>query len=185
MKIPALRTSHIVHRAPTVLLPCLLIIGGLLVQGCPAGGTLDDPEKYLGDGGETAGSGGGASVCDPTPIFAGCAGGICHTTRDDGTPPNGSVDFFHDGFGPEMVGLPATYANVSNSADCPTPAEFIIDAANIEDSLLLKKVHDTHECGDPMPVGPALSDEDIACLEEWVTDLVANSDGSSAGGATN
>ncbi len=164
------------RRAPSLLLPSLCIATGLMVQGCPAGGSLENKDEFL-----TPGAG---TVCDPTPIFeASCAGGICHTA-ENGMTPGGSIDLFSPGFGEALIDRPATYASVTNPDDCPETPELIVNSANISESLMLKKVYDTHSCGSAMPIGPSLSDADIACLESWATGLVEGGGmGAGTGGA--
>jgi len=61
--------------------------------------------------------------------------------------------------------------------------EFIIDSANPENSLLVRKLRGTMACGDGMPVPFSLApweEEKIACVESWIEGLLAT--GATGGG---
>ena len=47
----------------------------------------------------------------------------------------------------------------------------VLNPDNPPDSLLIQKVNGTVPCGDPMPLGTALDDAEIECLEEWIATL--------------
>lgn len=157
--------------APSLLLPSLCVATSLMVQGCPAGGTLENKDAHLADDGP----------CDPTPIFARCSDNFCHQT-EDGMAPAGGVDFFAPGFGQAMLDMPATYPGVTDPDNCPSPPELILNSANLSESLLLKKVYHTHSCGAAMPAGPSLPEIEIECLESWAASIIAGG-GSGTGGA--
>lgn len=143
-------------------------------MACPQGGDLEDPERFLDPAGE---------ACDAKPIFAAsCAGSICH----DGDAPLGGVDLLAPGVEDRLLGVPASYANVSNPEDCPEQPELLIDPENPAQSLLLTKIHGTHQCGDGMPVPnpPGLAANDRDCIESWVQQVIANGPGSGSGGAS-
>lgn len=162
------------RRAPSLLLPSLCIATALMVQGCPSGGSLENKDEFLApvDG----------VACDPTDVFLKCSNSICHQS-EDGMPPGGSVDFFAPGFGAKLIDLPATYAGVVDTADCPETPELIIDSANPSASLLFKKVEDTHSCGSVMPIGAGLSTAEIDCLKSWADDLIKKGGMGTGGGA--
>jgi hypothetical protein len=47
----------------------------------------------------------------------------------------------------------------------------IIDTDDPSASVILLKVSDDPPCGQPMPIGGSLDEEDVACLEEWIGSL--------------
>jgi hypothetical protein len=61
----------------------------------------------------------------------------------------------------------AQYQGVTNPKSC-VPGNWIIDRDNPENSLLLKKVLGTQECGDSMPQGTGLSGDARECIRNWV-----------------
>lgn len=79
-----------------------------------------------------------------------------------------------------LVNVPATYHNVLHVEDCPTTPELLVDPANVEQSLLLRKLMNTQACGDEMPKSPypewgtvnyagEKREEFVACLRQWTT----------------
>jgi hypothetical protein len=86
-----------------------------------------------------------------------------------------------------LVNVPATYQNVEDPQNCPSEAELLIDPVNVEESLILKKVLATHDCGLEMPRFPfpewgsvstpgERREEFIECLTAWVTLLAEDYD---------
>lgn len=158
---------------------------GLLAAGCPSGGSLEDPERFVG---------GGEEACDAVPIFEEkCAGGLCHS-EDESGPPAGGTDLTSPGVGARLLDAPATYEGVGDPENCPDPAERLVDSDDIEKSLLLTKLLGTHSCGDAMPVPnpPAqLDDAAIDCIRSWMRGVVQTgggtpgTGGSGMGGASN
>src|SRR5690606_13300207 len=86
----------------------LAVLSALILSGCPSGGTLDDPNRFTSGGGDG---------CDAKPLFQRCAGSICH----EGDDAFGSIDLLAPGVEDRLLGVPATYENVTrNAEDCPT-----------------------------------------------------------------
>jgi hypothetical protein len=157
------------------------VLSALTLSGCPTGGTLEDPDRFV-----------GGTSCDAKALLQErCAGSICH----EGNDALGGVDLVADGVEARLVGVPASYENVeTNPEDCPTNSpELLIDPNNVEASLLLTKLLGTHACGDPMPIPnpPGLTEAEIECLTQWARGLatqggVGGTGGTSAtGGAAN
>jgi len=162
-------------------------VAGLVLTGCPTGGTLENPECYeagqCGTGG--SGSGGGGSVaCDAVPILAtNCKGSFCHGTA--GTPPLVAlVDLVNPApnmtMAQTLFNLPATYPTASTSpGECPPAAgaELIIDGADASRSLLSNKVAGAlgtdFSCGDEMTGTPAITAAERDCIVQWVGQVVA------------
>jgi hypothetical protein len=61
----------------------------------------------------------------------------------------------------------AQYKGVPSPNAC-VPGRWIIDRDTPENSLLLKKVLGTQECGDKMPQGTGLSGDALECIRNWV-----------------
>ena len=47
----------------------------------------------------------------------------------------------------------------------------VFDPANPSASLVIQKVQGTSTCGGKMPIGPALTDDEIQCIEDWIGTL--------------
>jgi len=154
------------HVLPKLALPgCFLALGGLFASGCLSGGTLENADEHLAVSGP----------CDAKPIFeASCAGSLCHQA--------GNVESPHDFVSPGVESRLYDFAPVKS--DCST--EKIINSANPDSSLMITKINGTHNCGEGMPVPyptTALSARDLACVESWVNELIANPPDSGNGGA--
>lgn len=166
--------------------------GAVLLQGCPAGGTLDDAEAILAarsDGGAgNAGDGGTTEpeeACDDIEtLFAGCGSSSCHQEEDGKL--GGGTDLLTGDLS-RLIDAPATYLEVSDPEACPETPEFIIDSAVPENSLLVRKLRGTMSCGDGMPVPFSLApwpEEKIVCVESWIKELLAEQDGGGAAAET-
>jgi hypothetical protein len=156
---------------------------GVFLTGCPAGGTLEEPECYGTEGCEASGGGGGpAGTCDGTVVLAtSCSNGpFCHASGST-APPTGGVELVTPPagmtLGQSLYNRPATHATTLGCSS--TPQELIIDAGDPARSLLLTKVTGTtagvdFACGVSMPPAEApLSARDIGCLTEWVYSVAA------------
>lgn len=117
----------------------------------------EDPGNEGGEGGSEASGGGGAGDCDGAQILAtNCGAGGCH-----GSPTGFSA------FGDDPEGF----------IDTPSPlygtCGVLIDPASPTDSLIYKKATGTQDgaCGGSMPPGSTLSDDDAACLQEYIGSL--------------
>lgn len=148
----------------------LAVMSPLILSGCPTGSDLERPGDFLSEG----------EGCDALPIFERCAGSICHSGED----ALGTVDLLSPGVEGRLVGVPASYANVDDAADCPTEnPELLVDPNDIEASLMLTKLLGTHACGDGMPVPnpPGLNDAEVDCVRKWIQGLVAAGTGGAPG----
>lgn len=129
-------------------------------MGCPSG--LDDPDRFLGDGGavnnpDTGVQDGGMAACDPvTDIFpASCAAQVCHSS----SAMLASLD----------LESPGVFSRVSQAnAQSSCPGDPIVDMNNPTESVLYKKVTGT-QCGGIMPPsGGQLNQSQIDCIEQWI-----------------
>jgi hypothetical protein len=124
-------------------------------------------------GGTTGGGGSVGTVCDaPTLIFqvdsdvegnVGCSGSICHTAANAATYP------------PDLVspGVEARVKDVASTTMACSGGKYI-DPANVENSLLLKKLTAAPGCGIQMPFAKAaLTQDKIECIRSWVTAVAA------------
>jgi hypothetical protein len=145
----------------------------------------------FGTDGSVAGTGGGASTGgagDPGPavgcaqipaILAGCSASICHTnSRREGDLSLEYADPYGAAIASELLNARAAY-NVPDRSSCPPERELRVDASNLDQSLLLKKLDGRYSCGDPMPgvVGlaewsPENRTASYACVREWLRKLV-------------
>lgn len=149
----------------------------VLLAGCP--GELRDPGRFT-DGGA---AGGGSNNCPdvPTEIFAKkCAGSTCH----GGMTPVSNLDLVADGVASRVVGKAAVGCKGS-----------LADPAAPEASVIYIKIAPGDTCGSRMPLGAPLSDEEIACVKDWISEQTpvattsasssssSSSTGSGSGGA--
>jgi len=146
------------------------------LSGSPTGGTQS--------GGSSTTS--GSPYCDPTPILVrSCAGVACH--GKPGEPAQFSTDLLNPAagqtLGQSLLGKPANYDLVVDTAmSCPreTP-ELLIDPSVPAESLILKKIRGTQKCGLTMPnttrASAMLTQDDIACLVDWVEGVITESGG--------
>jgi hypothetical protein len=110
-----------------------------------------------------AAGGGGADECDAFAILAAsCDGSGCHGAGS-------TVGNFA-----ESIEIAEGFVGLSPVPDgeCADEDNPVIDTENPRQSLLVQKVDGSPPCGDDMPLGPAaLSDDDVACLVEWIGTL--------------
>lgn len=98
--------------------------------------------------------------CVSTIFETSCGTMICH---EGGM----QVDLLADGVAGRLVDMPARAA--ADMGQCEG-SEYVSTSGG--PNLLLQKVRDADPCGLPMPVtGAMLNDEELACLEAWVTEL--------------
>ncbi len=152
--------------------------GGTATGGGGAGGTTTGGGGTGGAGGTATGGGGtggtAAAPCDaPTLVFmvdgpmGGCNGATCHI------PTNSQV------FPPDLItpGVAARVKDVASLATGSCPGRKYVDSANIENSLILKKLQTQTPptgCGLQMPFGlPMTSQDKIDCIRSWVTAVAA------------
>lgn len=117
-----------------------------------AGGSAQEPD----DEGPPPSSGG---ACNGFAVLeASCSGGSCHGA-------NGLGNFA------ESEEAARSFVGVSGTISCSDDGP-LLDPENPRASVIVQKVNGTSSCGGPMPIGGAqLSDEDIACLEDWIGSL--------------
>ncbi|MFK7989445.1 MAG: hypothetical protein AB8I08_25740 [Sandaracinaceae bacterium] len=117
--------------------------------------TLSEPERF-------------EDVCDfdvrEDLLIGRCSTVGCHVPFQ----PQAGVDFISGGLAERLVDVDST-----TCAGQP-----LIDSANPEASFLLVRVNETPTCEgeeiDRMPLGrPHLTDRELACLAEWVSELAA------------
>jgi hypothetical protein len=100
----------------------------------------------------------GNGVCDGFAVLqTNCSGPSCHSS--------GSLDNFAESEADAraVIGVPGT-------ATC-TEGD-LLNPDNPRQSIILQKVNGAASCGVPMPPNlPALSDDDISCLEDWIAAL--------------
>jgi hypothetical protein len=126
--------------------------------------------------------------CDLPAAIEYCGGATCH--YDDAADLGSSLALWDretQQIPPDvesrLINAPASYHNVLSPDACPAEPELLVDPANIEQSLMLKKLTGTHVCGDEMPKFPAPEwgatnnpgtqrEEFVSCIRAWVTLLV-------------
>lgn len=132
-----------------VLASALTIVGGaVLLLGCP--GELENPERFLGDGGIPQ------SCPDiPQELFVQrCAGSICH----EGPNAAAGLDLVLPNVESRLIDVPGR--------DCQG---LLVDPVLPEASLLYQKLSPLPDCGSPMPIGkPALDGFELECVREWI-----------------
>jgi len=136
---------------------CALVPFCGLLSGCPLGSELDNSQQQFGL----------RNDCAPVLLEQNCSGPTCHGKG----AKTGGIDLLSPGLPERLLNQPATYPRLT---DCPSPPELLIDSQSPESSLLLRKVEGRQQCGDAMPPDSdthpefRLSDEELACLSEWV-----------------
>ena len=145
---------------PTLILSSL---AALLILSCA--GKLDNPERF---GDDSTGNGAAGSVsCSLSNIQAElidmrCASAGCH----DADTASASLNMLDDG------GLAARLVGISSSCN----GLELVSADNPSSSYIVNKVSSSPTCGSIMPLNPpALSEEEVACMQDWVNNLAANS----------
>jgi hypothetical protein len=128
-----------------------LVLVALALLACPK------PAEEAGDEGE---------VCDAQfeqiraeILVPNCTNEFCH----DADSPAANLDFTRsaEGIAAQLVDVP--------SGVC---ADWVrVVPGDPERSILLAKLHDPPPCGEQMPVDGHLSEHDIACLEQWVSEV--------------
>jgi hypothetical protein len=140
-------------------------VGGSANGGSANGGS--------GNGGTNGGSAttGGAPVIPPDDACVASALSdntclSCHSTASANLIGAG-LDLSGANLGAKLAVTKATYKNAANPTAC-VPGNLIIDPANPSNSLLLKKIMKTQECGTEMPPGGQVSADALACLQGWI-----------------
>jgi len=157
--------------------------------GCAGGeGTADTAR----DSGTPLGPAHERLDCDLPAVIEYCGGASCH--YDNAAPELASSLALWDRAAGQMpadvhtrlVGVPATYRNVTNPELCPTEPELLINPAAIEQSLVLRKLAGMQQCGAEMPKFPypewgtvanpgPMREAWVQCIRDWVALLVEDS----------
>lgn len=174
--------------------------GAVAQAGSAGAGSNDDPGEggAAGSGGSAnasagaAGAGGDGGAAGSMAAAAGAAGGGAEAgAAGSGPVGGGSTGDVCDGFAilAANCSTGGCHGQGSNLGDFAASEEAalsyvgesgvicggqgpIIDPENPADSVLILKLSDDPPCGQPMPQnGPLLSDDDVACLEEWIASL--------------
>jgi len=135
-------------------------------NGTPAGGAAGagGSDGAGAGGGSSAGAGGGGTEeCDAFAILdRSCSGGSCHGAGTD-------IGNFA-----ESLEIAETFAGENPLPDsaCADYNGTILNPDNPQQSLLVQKVNGAAPCGLDMPLAPpALTDDEVSCLVEWIGTL--------------
>ncbi len=143
-----MRLAHLFHSPRHVCAAVILVSIG--ASGCVGG--IDDPQKFTG--------GASCTTEDVELLFAEtCGGTVCHAA---GAEPAGGLDLESPGAAERMIGAPA---------DVCAGFELVVPG-DPDSSFLVSKLEGPPEgCGDPMPVVGNLSDDEIACVRDWIVSV--------------
>ena len=175
----------------------VLYLAALAVAGASCAAELEDPDRYKVASGQAQATG-GIPVAPPstggtsqggttgmtggsTGMTGGSTGAVtldacvktvfmsqCNFCHSPGLKSSfGELDLTGDDVIARLKDVPATNKGVSNVGSC-TPGSLLINSANPAESVLLKRVKKTQNCGTPMPAPAGLSGADLACVEAWV-----------------
>jgi hypothetical protein len=77
----------------------------------------------------------------------------------------------------------AEYTNVTDAPNCPETPELIIDSSSPDESLFIKKLEGTHDCGQKMPwARDDISAAEVECLIQWARDVASGNVGGAGPG---
>jgi hypothetical protein len=141
-------------------------------EGGAAGDGSEPPDDNGGAAGSSmaggAGSDGGGAAGAPPVVGGDCDGfdvlqTYCATSGCHGQPGSAFGDFASsEDAAREFIGVESGIACAGQGA--------IVDTDDPSASLLVTKINGEAECGQPMPpTGVQLSDEEIACIEDWIS----------------
>ena len=132
----------------------------------------DPPDENGGAAGSSmagvAGSDGEGAAGGPPVMAGGCDGfavlqEYCATSGCHGQPGAPLGDFA------SSEDAARDYIGVESGVACAGQGA-IVDADDPSASLIVTKINGEAECGQPMPpTGEQLTDEEIACVEEWIS----------------
>jgi len=116
-----------------------------------------------GSGGRPAGGSGGGQSSNECNGFAilqtNCSGAQCHGAGS----PNANFA--------ESEEIAAAFAGEDPvTAGCSMEGP-LINTDNPRGSLLIQKVNGTVPCGSPMPLTGPIDDDEVDCLEQWISEL--------------
>lgn len=161
----------------------------LCLAACSVGAELESADQYspsvttpvlrapgdsgLSDAGTTASSGTVAfSGCDVNAAMVSCQGPACHGRpgAESAVTLSAGLDLFSTTRETDLLDRPATYEGVPEEdlPNCPSPPELLVDTENVDRSLILTKLDDTHACGLAMPIGSPIANEDAQCIRDWL-----------------
>ena len=130
--------------------------------GAPADGSADARGAMGGAGGSSSDSGSDIDQCLVPLANKSCNLAGCHGA----SMPAAGLRLTED-----VVTRPAALVDRLNAGDpngCVASMWKLIDRAEPEKSLLYRKVTGSPPCGVKMPVGPALSTAETACILSWI-----------------
>lgn len=154
------------------------VAGG--VAGTPAGGS--NTAGTSPGGAPAGGTGGGMIPPDPPCVATVFSGHGCTSCHGGGSTIieliGGGLDLSGSNLGARLSKTAALYKTQKNVANCKQGA-LIIDPAMPTQSILLKKVTNTQDCGDPMPQASAsnpggLMGADLQCIQDWIMSFGAS-----------
>ena len=134
----------------------------IVLLGCP--GTLDRGVGVDGMGGSTGNAG-----CEAAVFASACAG--CHTMSGG----SAGLDLQSANPGARLLGIPSSTDSTNGSA---CPGKTLLDAnSNPATGFFIDKITPGTSplCGSAMPIGPALSSDQVTCLKTWATSVTSNS----------
>lgn len=121
---------------------------------------LEDPERFLGDGGveqETTCPDGLDVEADIMAVS--CGGALCHA----GDQPAANLDLVTPGIAERTIGVTTTCAEMP-----------LVAPGDPDGSLMYTKLLEAPPCGARMPLGQApLSAEEMACVYDWIDTMQA------------
>jgi hypothetical protein len=134
-----------------VALALCLLLG---LSGCA--GDLENPERFF-DGGPGAACNLAIDVEVDLLASATCTGPGCHAAES----PNAAPDLASPGLAARLIDVA-----VGGCED-----RVLVDLGDPQSSYLLESLRPDPGCGGQMPVGGSLSEEEIACVEQWIEGL--------------
>lgn len=149
----------------------LLLMSVMALSGGCGAGRLQDPERFTNggtenDGGTTipdGGGGGTGGTCtiDVDALLAGntCSSGSCHSS----TTKSAGLDLQSPNIKARLVNVDSTCPNTKLLSG-PTTGFFL------EKLLQASPKCNGVQQGSRMPLGPALSNEQLTCIQEWAAD---------------
>src|SRR5688572_4020751 len=138
--------------------------------GTPTGGAVTTPTGgSVGTTGGVAAAGG--STSGPPPALPACVttafmNATCTTCHAPATKDFfGGLDLAGATVTERLMNVPAKNTMATNAAGCGTK---LIDADNPAQSVLLKRISGTSDCGPAMPSGNGVTGPDLDCLKAWI-----------------
>jgi len=143
--------------------------GGTIATGgsvVGTGGSVTPTAGTPGAGGTVGGSGGGTAPPLPACVKTALTNQTCTTCHAPATKDFfGGLDLMGDDVGQRLMGATAKNMMATNAAACGTK---LIDPDNPAQSVFLKRITGTSDCGPPMPASPGVTGPDLECFRSWV-----------------